>query len=1026
MPLGFEVLGPLRVRGEDGEVPLERPSHRRLLAILLLDADRRLSSDTLIDRFWGEEAPSSAKGALQTHISALRRLLTPELIVTEGYGYRLDLAGHHLDAARLEVLVEDTREALAAHRWEEALDAASAALTLWRGSPYQELADDDFARPEITRLQELHLEVGEAKAAALLELGRSEEALADLERLVAQHPLRERLWEQLVTARYRLGRPAEALAAYREAEQVLAELGLEPGPELRRLEEEVLIHHPRLAPRRRRHNLPAALSSFVGRHRELTEVGKLLTEHRLVTLTVVGGSGKTRLALEAARSEVDVLPDGCWLVELAGLRDPQLVAWEVTVGLGLRPQGGDVLTLLRRVVEGQRLLVLLDNCEHLLEAAAEVAHTLLEAAEGVQVLATSRQPLGVPGEAVYRVAPLAVPPPQTPSEELRSFDAVRLFEERAALSLPGFSLHAGNGEAVAEICRRLDGVPLALELAAARVAALPPEALAASLDDRFHTLGERSSGPPRQRTLAATVDWSYQLLTPAEQQLFARLGVFRGSFDLEMAAEVCGDGELDGAEVPGRLAGLCEQSLVTTQEGPGGRRYRLLETLRVYAEQRLEEAGEAERWRRRHAEAYARLAEDLHRRFRTPAQLEAFTRFRVEHDNLRAALHWAQERGEAELGLRITAALMPLWTMAGFLPEAWRWLEGLPVDDERLPAELRPRVLLEGVIPAISLDPHRAVELASRGVELARQVLDQPALLALGLAWEEWARSYMDTAWTPPPSQQALEVAEESGDPWVVAMVQSILGLVAGEAGMEEGVEMVAAGAEGLRKLGDRIQEAWSLWWVADASYCVGRLAEAVEACERAMAAGARVQAEAVTVHAKALKGRVLLAMGDPAAREVLREALEETTRQDDRWCMALNQRQLALAEMEHDPQQAAKLLGESLAISGELGLDWNVVHLAGFVAKLAARHGDLGLAATLFAFQAKNTPTNRLVEAGRRFLEEQRRRLREPELSEVRRRLPPAELQTAEDRGRSLDRGEAAELMQQWLASRWMVPTPG
>ncbi|HEX6219510.1 MAG TPA: BTAD domain-containing putative transcriptional regulator, partial [Acidimicrobiia bacterium] len=339
----IEVLGPLRVTG-DGVTEPTRASQLRLLALFALEAGRRIGTERLIDMYWRGSPPTEAKAALQTHVSALRRLLGPDLIKTEGYGYRLDPDGVWLDAIELEGAAAEARRAAIEHDWETALATASGALALWRGPPFAELEDDDFARAEISRLEETYLGLWEAWSESLLRLGRAGEALPELERLVVEQPYRERLWESLMTARYRLGRHAEALKAYQELSEHLAEIGVEPSPSIRHLEGKILLHDEELsAPA---HNLPAEPTTFVGRQVELGDIAKLLGEHRLVTTTGVGGSGKTRLAIQAAADLLHSFPDGCWLVSLADLTDAELIPIEVSAVLGVKPQDEDPLEAL--------------------------------------------------------------------------------------------------------------------------------------------------------------------------------------------------------------------------------------------------------------------------------------------------------------------------------------------------------------------------------------------------------------------------------------------------------------------------------------------------------------------------------------------------------------------------------------------------------------------------------------------------------------------------------------------------------
>ncbi|HEX8133881.1 MAG TPA: BTAD domain-containing putative transcriptional regulator, partial [Actinomycetes bacterium] len=501
----FRILGPLEVLDGATPVAVSGAKERALLADLLVHAGRVVAADRLIEDLWGEWPPGNPANTLQGRVWALRRALGPAAarLTTRPPGYRLDIDPELVDAARFERLAADA-DRVADHDPARALGLLAEALGLWRGSALAEFADQPWAQAEAARLEELRLAAVELRTKLRLAAGRHGELVGELEALVAAHPLRERLRGQLMLALYRSGRQADALGVYRETRALLAEeLGVDPSPELQRLHQAILTQDAALeaAPDRRRpppHNLPERLTSFVGRDVELREVGKLLQAHRLVTVTGPGGAGKTSLAVELARKVAGGWPDGVWLVELAALRDPGLLPGVMTATLGLGEEPGEPghppPAPAERLVEfahDKHLLLVLDSCEHLAAACAAVAERLLRAAPGVKVLATSREVLGVAGEARWPVPPLAAPGPEEiggPPEALARFDAVRLFAERAALADPGFRLDAESGPAVAELCRRLDGMPLAIELAAARVGALPAGELLERLSDRFALL----------------------------------------------------------------------------------------------------------------------------------------------------------------------------------------------------------------------------------------------------------------------------------------------------------------------------------------------------------------------------------------------------------------------------------------------------------------------------------------------------------------------------------------------------------
>ncbi|HEX6676189.1 MAG TPA: BTAD domain-containing putative transcriptional regulator [Actinomycetes bacterium] len=772
----IRLLGPLEVSSQGRPVEVAGRRLRLLLAVLALQAGQVVAAERLVDLLWPPAGlPADPVNALQALVSRLRRALEPpgagermgpapqkpaaasaavalpagQPVVARAPGYLLAVEPDQVDALRFERLAAAGHAALAAGRHREAAAALRGGLALWRGPALADFAGEPFAAGTATRLEELRLGAVEDRCDADLALGEHARLVGELEALVAEHPLRERLHALLMRALYGAGRQAEALAAYQRARQVLADqAGLDPGPELRQVEQAVLAQDPSLsAPagtgadaqpagaragdgagpppaaghgdraagaRPGRANLPMQLTSFVGREAELGEVLELLGRHRMVTLTGPGGVGKTRLALEAARrlgygAAADLAPEGSWVVELGGLRDGGLLPQLVLDALGLgeeRPRfdapaaPSAAADRLLAALRSRRALLLLDNCEHLAEAAADLAGRLLAACAGVRVLATSREPLRIPGEARWPVPTLPVPPPgPVDAGELPRFAATRLFLERAATAVPGYHVREGDdADAVAEVCRRLDGLPLAIELAAARVAALPPRELAARLHDRFRllTAGARTA-LPRQQTLRAVVEWSWELLDRQERAALRRLAVFSGGCTLDAAEAVCAGKDLPAEEVAGTVARLVDKSLLAAGPAPAppapwwpgiealglppqpmpatpGPRYRMLETVQAYAALRLAEAGEADQAARAHARWCAGLAEAAEPELRDHRQLAAFARLITELDNLRAALLWTTRHGEAALAVRVVAPLGSFLMLIGHREEAHRWL----------------------------------------------------------------------------------------------------------------------------------------------------------------------------------------------------------------------------------------------------------------------------------------------------------------------------------------------------------------
>jgi predicted ATPase/DNA-binding SARP family transcriptional activator len=701
---------------DDAGRPVEVPGLRlrALLARLALDQGRLVTTDSLVDAIWGDEPPAGASNALQSLVSRLRRALPPDGTVrveSLSAGYRLAAAGDATDVAQFERLAAQGRACRRAGDLDAAAGRFAAALALWRGAPLDGLAQAPFAAPAIARLTESRLRTVADHAELALAAGRGGELVPGLQELTLAHPLDERLRGLYMRALCAAGRPAEALAAFEDLRLGLAEaLGTDPSPPLRDLHAAILRGElgpgpdPRIVqlpaapstgpdPRAtqplpvhlRPTNVPAAATSFVGRDQDLAQIRALLTGARLVTLVGPGGVGKTRLVAELAAGWPAA--DGAWLAELAGISDPAGVPAAVCAALGL-PPGADLAGQLAH----RDLLLVLDNCEHLLDACAVLAHTLLGGCPGVRILATSREPLTAAGERIYPVVPLPVPPPTVGLGEALDVPALRLFADRAAAAVFGFRLTAVNLPAVAEICRRLDGLPLAIELACARLRTLPAMELAARLDDRFQLLtGGSRAALPRHQTLIAVVEWSWDLLTDAERTLARRLAVFASGATPEAAEAVCADESLPAREVVGLLGALADKSLVELREGPGEPpRYRMLDTIGVYAQGALDAAGESGPFRQAHARYFLARAEAGEPLLRTSHQLPHLAWLRREHDNLRAALRYSVGAGDAGTAVRLVAALGWYWTVRGNHAEAAGWLRAalaLPgtADADRVP-----------------------------------------------------------------------------------------------------------------------------------------------------------------------------------------------------------------------------------------------------------------------------------------------------------------------------------------------------
>ena len=664
----FGVLGTFRVERDGQPVDPGPRLQRTLLAILLMDAGHVVPAGRLIDLLWRDGPPPAATASLQAYVSQLRRVLEPgrpprapaTVLITQEPGYVLRAADDQVDALRFQAMARRARDELAGGQPAAAAAQLEDALALWRGEPLAEFAAEPWAVPALARLTETRDLAAEDRVAAWLALGRPAEAATELEAMVAARPLRERRWEQLILATYRCGRQADALRAYQRCRTVLAEeLGLEPGPGLRRLEAAVLAQDPALewqpppappAPARPPQapavlsNLPAQLAAFVGRERELADVRALVQSGRLVTLTGAGGSGKTRLSLQVAAQALDRYSDGAWLVELAAVADTEAVAPAICEVLGIAvPPGRPAQEALLDALAPQDVLIVLDNCEHLIGACAKAADAIVRHCPRVHLVATSREPLGIGGEAVYRVPPLSLPGAgDTGLPAAGSSDAVALFADRARAQGTGLVIDEQTAPLVVSICRRLDGLPLAIELAAARLRSLSLSGLADRLDQRFRLLtGGSRTAPERHQTLRATVEWSYSLLSETEQVLLGRLSVFAGSFDLDAAEAVCGFGGIEAFDVADLLGSLVDKSLVVAEPAGPALRYRLLETIRQFAAGRLAAVGDEAAAAAAHGAHYLSVAETAAPHLTGPGQGEWLARLDTDRANLRRAAEQA-------------------------------------------------------------------------------------------------------------------------------------------------------------------------------------------------------------------------------------------------------------------------------------------------------------------------------------------------------------------------------------------------
>ncbi|MBL7254237.1 BTAD domain-containing putative transcriptional regulator [Paractinoplanes lichenicola] len=790
----FEVLGPVRVLSDKSEVAVP-PKPRALLAVLLAARGKPVTVERLLAELWPDGAPSTATATLQMHVSALRKVVG-DRVGTGAGGYRLDLAGAEFDAAEFE---------------------RSRDLDLWRGEPYEGVAAGPSVAAASARLAELRLGARQEWARRALADGRHVAAATELAGWVAAQPTAEGLVRLLMTALYRSGRAGEALSAYDRTAAALADLGAHPGPELDALAAAVRRQDPTLD--RPAPGVPAQRNRFIGRRAELDRVIELLGRSRLLTIVGPGGAGKTRLSVELAR-EVAADHEAVHVVELAEHRDGPLEL-RLAAAAGIREEPGTPIleTVTRQL--GGRVLLVLDNCEHVLAEAAKLAYTLLADCPGLRLVATSREQLGLSGEVIFTLGGLAIPAPGATDPQA---DAVRLLADRVAAARGGTGLAPAEQAVAAELCRRLDGLPLAIELAAARLRAVPLSEIVSRLDRQLDLLTGRSP-VARHQTMRAAIDWGYELLDVPQQELLRRLGVFAGGFELAAAAEVAGGDPLDP------LTQLVDRSMVEWRDG----RYRLIETIREYARERL---GPVER-----ASAYGNLVGFWTTKLATPPPVDGpahtawLTTIGADHDTIVAAADWALREGEPAQGLEIVAAMWWYWWVAGRMAEGLGWLDrALAASTE--PSALRAKALrAAAALARNSGDLDRARRLGEEGLATFRALGDRAGMIAALNNLLITAQAQEDYPASLAFGREALELAERAADARMVAAASNnTAGTLRCMGRLDEAEELFTKGLAGFRALNDRRGEAAALSNLSTTDRRRGRYEPARAAMREALA----------------------------------------------------------------------------------------------------------------------------------------------------------------------------------------------
>jgi predicted ATPase len=915
--LEVRLLGPFEavVAGKPVNVPGAK--RQALIACLALRLGRVVSADTLVEALWGSDLPATPRNAVQHHVTRLRRALGADAIRLAPDGYLLE--GAAVDALRFEELLAAARAALHAGDARGAADTIADAFALWRGPALVGLPQSAWATAEASRLEAMRVDALEERFDTALALGEHAEIGHALRAALEENPFRERLWGQLVLALYRSGRQVDALEVFQQARGTLLEqLGLEPGPELWRLQQAILAHDPAIAPvpiaPRRRGNLPASSTSFIDRRDELTQLVELLREHRLVTLTGPPGVGKTRLALEAARSLEDGLRDGVWHVGLANADSAADVVRLVAQAVDAR--GADPLArLIARLRDADAILVF-DACEHVIEETARVVSVVLTRCPGVRVLATSRQVLHVQGEVRLTVEPLAVP--DLDSTDGSGFPAVELFNARARAARPRFELTDDAAALVAEISRLVDGLPLAIELAAARVNVLGLAELLSLVRRRLELLRDRPASDAGRAALATLVEWSYDLLHADEKMLLRQLAVHRGGASLRSLIAAGRSHGLDEATVTHLLGALVDKSIVTVSfpSTDADARYDLLDTVRDYALERLVEGGGLAAAQGAHAEYFAALADSTRPELRGRDWQTWVRRLELEHDNLWAALTYARDAPDPAIAIRL-GTLGWYFALAERVSEGRRFVElALAATSEDTPIGLRLElVAFLCYLAAEELDITEAIAMGEHALATTDTARPQLALIeaALALAVGESGDGERAAAL----AEHAYAGLQAAGDDWSIAAGSLLRAQVAAIRGDVSTVAAMAAEANHHADVigfdafqvpallleawvterrkdddaaADAYQRAFELagraGFADHASFALaglgshalvsGDLRDAEELERRALAAAEAARSPWVSAHARVQLARVLAAAGDAHTAETLyRHVLE-------------------------------------------------------------------------------------------------------------------------------------------------------
>jgi predicted ATPase/DNA-binding SARP family transcriptional activator len=966
--LKIYTLGDFRILLDAKPFKSLRSRKAQAMLVYLASTNKAHSREVLASLFWSNSSQARAMANLRDVLHALRSHLEPFIDITR---HSVALSSDFqvwIDVAELELalsLIQDDADLISS----ESAKQLETALNLYQKDFLEGFyirgaqGFEEWMVVERERLRLAALDGYNALVQYHLNKGNFSSGIHFARQALTLEPLMEISHQQLMRLLALSGRSSEALIQYEVCQQILEkELGVKPSEETRSLYESLLKGEklPGTPKKQPKHNLPLPLLELIGRDEELNRVVQQLEQPgcRLLTLIGVGGIGKTSLGLQVSAAVLDRFPDGVWFVELASFNEEELLPDKIADIFGVSAQearsGTKVTDVLIDFLKDKSLLLMLDNCEHLIEACASFVDSLLDGCRSVQILATSREALGVYQETIFSVAPLSLPPQESALENMERYPAIQLFLDRAARAQPGFRLTKENQSALMDICWQLEGIPLAIELAAARVRVISVDQIARRLQDRFGLLtGGPRTALPRHQTLQATMDWSYGLLPPLERALLKRLSVFSGGWTLKAAEEITGYSDIPKQKVLDLISNLVDKSLVLAEDRGRKIRYRMLETVRQYGLDMISETEELEETHKRHAAFYVQLAEQADEGLRGSGQIKSIAILDAEHDNLRRVLRWAVDSAKKNLAFRLVAALGWYWFMRGHWKESWRWFQ--QADD--LESDYDPLIRAKAIYKAGGLQIIRGnligtVELLEEAIDICREKGDEE-----GLAWclclmgqsKTWADKDFNQAM--PYLSDSVERFRTMGNDWGVAFAMPFIGQVLEfQEEYEQSVSVHKEGISIFERIGDKWNQSYSLYLLGNTAARFGDIDLAKWAYEQSLEESSSIKDKVMYAHALKGLGQLALQKDDREQMETINlEALEALQKIGDENCAASVLRCLGeVSQRKGNYAKASELLGQSLNMYLRMGLDDNAVFLLDRFASLAAASGKRERAATL------------------------------------------------------------------------------